>query len=199
MIIASRNKQIWRFNMKNIILTICFLFHVQVLLSQDKIQNEDSKGFMNITDIGFLLGPGGHDPVSINVVHAYRFADYFSVGAGTGFEFYNETNAPVFGDIRFTWFQKVLSPTVFIQTGYAFPMMQPYSYWGQENEAFGGILFNTGTGVFVYINDNTHLYVGVGYRYQELHFERHISWSNETIPREEKYQRLNIRIGLMFK
>ncbi len=114
------------------------------------------KGFRGITDLGYAFGVGPIqvDRLGLDIIGAYQFNPYFSLGLGAGVRYYfglEEAYFPAFVDLRVNFMDNKISPYLSLGTGYAFNI-------------FDGVFFlNQNAGVCFKSSDKLFVQVGVGY------------------------------------
>ncbi len=164
--------------------------------------NGKPKGYYNLTDIGLIIGSGNNDKniiFGIHMINGYKWENHICTGAGLGIEFFEYMIIPTFADLRYQWLNRTISPYVLFNAGYAFPLQDPESYWGTINDAKGGMLWSTGIGTNFRINEHNAVSLGLIYRYQKLRTIYTTEWNDEETEILKKYERLSIRIGLVFE
>lgn len=170
-------------------------------------------GMYNITTLGILSGSSQNSqkaPFSFLSLMMYQLDDHIAFGAGMGVEFLEETYLPIVADLRYYMRRSSFSPFVFFETGYSLPTQSsasqnmvypmyssyyPYPYpQPSEMKPQGGFLMNPGFGVRHMFRSDFGFEISFGYRYQQLNYQ---SSSNSHL--EAYYNRLNIRIGILFQ
>ncbi len=176
----------------------------KINFNEAKTSNKSSalkSGYFNFTDMGVLIGSGINErqaPFSIMMVNGYRFNQQISTGIGTGIEFFSTPVIPVFIDTRYDFYQSSLSPFIFLKGGYSFQTGKDYYYY-ETNSTQGGAMFGAGIGIRVSLGENAQFVASLGYRYQKLKYSYYEEWSEDNINISEKYNRLAIRLGFVFK
>lgn len=164
------------------------------------------KGYYNTTQIGLLMGnkekPGytytyfydyrpsvsGYYPEiglklipSVTMVNGYMFNAHWSAGIGLGIEIFEYNTYPVFTEVKYTFWDKKISPYFTFKGGYSIADLKekhydngktidfyPYSLGNCDIQNFGGLMINPEIGVKVGLSNNADLLISAGYRYQEL-------------------------------
>lgn len=197
--IETEGKNIWVFK----IAEIDSVKQEEIIFPEKEIHFKQS-GFYNLTDCGILAGRNSYQNLyspSVITINGYRFHSGISCGIGIGAEILQILSAPVFGELRYDIIKKKnFSPFVSIQSGYAFPLENNYTYYG--NNYKGGILINPEIGFRNYFSGGMAISLSIGYRYQELHSTRGMYWGGEEkIGQTETityFNRLAIRFGFLF-
>ncbi len=168
-------------------------------------------GNFTIAEAGVLAGNSDnqyHAPFSFMIISGRQFGNRFSVGAGTGVEFFSETYLPVVADLRYYFNRQGVQPFLGIQGGYSFALDKPdeqFVYqtggmWPQpsgtplELEAKGGLLLNPSLGISTSLNQNLALTFSAGYRIMRHQYCREDNYSIDV-----DYNRLSLKIGLLFQ
>lgn len=206
------------------ILFILFLMSFSFLEAQtdenssgatSKDRNQDvqiQKGLYNLTSIGVLSGSSQNQqkaPFSFQSLMLYQFDTHLAAGAGLGIDFLEETYIPIVADCRYYLRGTRFSPFVYAQAGYAIATQKDadqnvisthYSIWPwpypepDEVKPQGGVLLNSGFGVRHMFHNEFGVEISFAYRFQRLGYKFE---SNTRI--EQDYNRLNIRIGILFR
>lgn len=162
-------------------------------------------GYYNLSSFALLLGEGlnGFRPIpSITIINGYQFSPHLFAGAGIGFEHYNWSVMPLFGEFRYVHFPGKFSPLLSVKMGYSFPLEQEPIDMDWPTKAYGGILLSPEVGIQFPLNDRTAIVMSVGYHYQMLSHDELQVWgpSQETSNRVyTNYNRISLRFGFMFK
>jgi hypothetical protein len=145
-------------------------------------------------------------------ISSWKFSCGFTAGVGVGVEFFNETYLPVVADFRYYIRDHGPLPFVALQAGYSIPLGGHYTqqnyYYGysdympitynpptsQDMSARGGFLINPSVGIQAQLNENLALVFSAGYRYM-----RHNYGKDENYKLEVEYNRLSLKVGLLFK
>jgi hypothetical protein len=183
----------------------------------DSISQSDNEiqqiplGYFNLTETGILTGNSNNkysSPFSLMNISGWQFKNSFSVGLGTGVEFFSETYLPVVADFRYYLNRQRVNPFIGLQGGYSFALDNPdkqyvYGYsdlWQTQNgrnlsmKAKGGFLLNPSVGICTSLNDNLALTLSAGYRIM-----RHRYCREDDYKIDIDYNRLSLKIGLIFQ
>lgn len=168
-------------------------------------------GYFNLTDVGILAGNPGNkyeSPFSLINISGWRFKNRFSVGAGTGVEFFSETYLPVVADFRYYLKCQGATPFFGVQGGYSFALDKPDKQYVYQNyyiwpapsgnsldmKAKGGLLLNPAIGLLTSLDDHLALSFSIGYRIMRHHYEREDDYKIDI-----DYNRMVLKIGLLFQ
>lgn len=174
---------------------------------QDSLPIKDKeKGIFIDTRLGVLLGSSGneHDaPFSLLTSVNYLFKNGLSIGGGVGFEAFEETQIPLFGEIRYHHKINGLNIFLFCQSGYSFALEDRDNttyYYGsrEEMDVEGGWLINPGVGVVLNGRGNIRYSLGIGYRYQKNKLEWYNDYTMDDEILREEFNRLTIHLGIIF-
>jgi hypothetical protein len=164
--------------------------------------NADHSGYQALADIGFLGGSDNN--LSLLLTNSWQFKNRLSVGAGFGVEKFSYQVLPVYADVRYTILKGSLSPFVYMQGGYAFPLgssAEGNSY--QETDLKGGGMLNPGIGLRYNFSNRNAFVFSIGWRYQELRKTwKYTYWyysaDDQSYEGIDFYRRIAIRIGFIF-
>jgi len=177
-----------------------------------KLESPIPVGIFNATSIGVLSGSSQNQqsaPFSFLSLMLYQFDENIAAGAGLGIDFLEETYIPLVADFRYYLRGTRFSPFVFAQAGYSFPTQKsanqdiiyahydiwPYPYPQAEAvKPKGGFQINPGFGIRHMFHNEFGLEISFAYHYQRLSYQYS---SNTRI--ETDYNRLNLRIGIIFQ
>jgi hypothetical protein len=169
-------------------------------------------GVFNITTLGVLSGSSQNRqsaPFSFQSLMMYQLDHNIALGIGMGIEFLEETYLPIVGDFRYYLRGSRFSPFVFVQSGYSLPtdktangniVYDYYSIWPgyypqyEEVQPLGGFMINPGFGIRHLFHADFGMEISFSYRHQNLNYD---APTNTRI--EADYNRLNIRIGIIFQ
>ena len=182
----------------------------------DEIKTEKKfsfNGYYNITEIGFLAGSTNNinpAPFSFITINGWHITEKIATGIGIGAEFNAESYMPVVLDARYYLRDKSFSPFFFVQAGYSIGLddeadeqiiynhwhIWPDIEWGRPSniKVKGGAIFNPGFGIRKLVNENLGYILTVGYRIQQLNYER-----DENSKLAVSYNRLVIKIAITFR
>ncbi|MBN2236775.1 MAG: hypothetical protein JW729_04400 [Bacteroidales bacterium] len=173
--------------------------------------NYSLPGLYNVTTIGILSGSSQNRqaaPFSFQSLLMYPLTSHMALGGGLGVEFLEETYIPIVADFRYYLRTSRFSPFAFVQAGYSlstskkaneYVIYDYYSYWPgyypqyEDLKPLGGFLINPGFGVKHMFNPDFGFEISFSYRYQRLNYEY-----LPTNRIEANYNRLNIRLGILF-
>jgi hypothetical protein len=162
----------------------------------------ESRGYVNITDFGLLIGSGGNAQnaiFSVSSVNGYTFSSRFITGAGIGLELYETLLMPLYADMRVILLKSRIMPYAGIKAGYSFSLEDPSPAWGESYDAQGGFTWGAGAGIFIWTGERSSLEINLSYRYQAIHTETTYEWSETTSYYTTKYNRLELRFGFSFQ
>jgi len=159
-------------------------------------------GYLALADIGFMGGDNNN--LSMMLTNAWQFKNRISVGAGFGIEKFGYQVIPVYADIRYNLLKGRITPFIFMQGGYSFPLgssQEQNNY--QETELKGGGMLNPGLGLRLNFNNRNALVFSLGWRYQELHTKwKYTYWyyvqDDQSYEGINFYRRISVRIGFIF-
>ena len=152
-------------------------------------------------------------PVVFQASFNHTLYNNFSVGVGSGMEYYKETTfLPAFANLEYRFRNSRFSPFLYLKCGYLFATNETIHtnnqiYYGYESfigpwpsykelelHPFGGVLINPGIGFNVMISNDFGFAFGVGYRYHKIGFEGDNGYSIDY-----QYNRLSVNVGILFK
>lgn len=160
------------------------------------------KGFYNATYFSstsgeqegeFNFGLGFHN------VFGYQFNRLFGLGLGLGLDTYSfesgETLYPVYLEGRGYFREKINTPYYAIGLGYGFAFENEDE---EILEAEGGIMAHPSIGMRFGASADTNLMLDIGVKIQEAKFVREFTFTGEREERDITFQRITIRLGLIF-
>jgi hypothetical protein len=177
--------------------------------------------YTNLTEIGILAGNSANTnarnaPFTLMNISNWKIYKGFTAGIGAGVEFFNETYLPVVADFRYYVRDHGALPFFSLQAGYSIATgkgyMQNYyvqpmatdlikmiwppqtSYYAGSVYPIGGMLFNPSIGIHTPINESLSLTFSAGYRLM-----RHNYRDSGNYKLDVEYNRLSLKVGLMFK
>jgi hypothetical protein len=162
----------------------------------------EPKGYVNITDFGLLIGTGNNNQngiFSVSTMNGYSFASRFIAGAGVGIELFESLMLPLYADTRIILMKNRITPYAGLKTGYSFALEDPAANWDESYDSHGGFTLGTGAGIFIWINDRSSFEINLSYRYQAIKTDRTYQWSGETTTLTTRYNRLELRFGILFQ
>lgn len=176
-------------------------------------------GYFNLTEMGVLAGNSANykkNPFTLMNISSWKFENGFSTGLGVGVEFFNETYLPVVADFRYYLRKSGAIPYVSLQGGYSIPLGGTYTQqqvnydspvflWNSliyqppvptttDISARGGWLVNPAIGLQMPLNENLALTFSAGYRIMRQRYGK-----NDTYQLDVDYNRLSLKVGLLFK
>ena len=129
-------------------------------ITKEKIvesQNNSFTGYDGTIQLGYNVGAsGGYDRISLNIINGYSFNSYFSTGLGVGLRYYPKSEAlliPVFMHLRAHFIDKMISPFLSADLGYAFGSAQ-------------GVYLCPTLGFSINFSNKNRLLIGFGYELQ---------------------------------
>lgn len=152
--------------------------------------------YISSDEIGALIGFAGRAPgkmyFSYHSINGWQFNKHAYVAPGFGIELsgkngtmVNEGNTttslmvPIFGEIRYSFLEKKVSPFLSAKTGYSFYVAGPHP----SSTIVGGGMVQLQFGVKTYISKNAAFNISAGYRLQELSVpEKFASQFSDAIP-----------------
>ena len=157
-------------------------------------------GYSALADLG-LMG-GAQNTMSLMLINGYQFKNRLGVGGGFGVEKFDEQVIPVFADIRYNFLKGGITPFIYLQAGYSYPLGK--SPTGNTNEVKGGALINPGVGLRLNFTAHNALIFSLGWRYQEIrsHYNYYYYYGGPTYDngydRTDFYRRIAVRVGFVF-
>jgi hypothetical protein len=162
----------------------------------------EPKGYVNITDFGLLIGTGNNSQngiFSVSTMSGYSFASRFIAGAGVGIELFESLMLPLYADTRVILMKSRITPYAGLKTGYSFALEDPVANWGESYDSHGGFTLGTGAGILIWISNRSSFEINLSYRYQAIKTDRTYEWSGETTTLTTRYNRLELRFGILFQ
>jgi hypothetical protein len=102
-------------------------------------------------------------------VAGYQINKHFSAGLGTGVEAFHISMLPVFGDVRYYFFNDLYTPFIDLKGGYAFPLEnQRDNTRNVDMKSKGGWMGGIELGYIRSLSNVTKFTFSLGYRYQSL-------------------------------
>ncbi|QGY45187.1 hypothetical protein GM418_16355 [Maribellus comscasis] len=165
-------------------------------------------------EAGLLIGNSQNSqsaPFSLTGSVNYRFEPRFSLGAGFGAEFFNESYLPVFLNLEYKLNDNFSSPYVFLKGGYqialedgsmfyydvypAWNSIWPGYYYAHDNlNAKGGVLIHPGVGYTHMFSSGIGMSFAFGYQFHRLQYKA----EEDDYRLDVDYNRLVIKIGILF-
>lgn len=162
----------------------------------------ESRGYVNITDFGLLIGTGNDSQnaiFSVSSVNGYTFSSRFITGAGIGIELFETLMMPLYADARVIILKGRITPYAGLKAGYSFSLQDPAAGWGETYDTQGGFTWGAGAGIFIWSSDRSSFELNLSYRYQAIHSETTYEWSETTSYYTTIYNRLELRLGFLFQ
>ena len=183
-------------------------------------ENIEPPRFLSITEFGVLAGNADNEhsaPFSAGTSLNYFFHRNISAGVGVGVDFLKETYLPVTANVLYKFKQSRTSPFVMLQVGYQVPIDKSkmayqdiisyptdyYPIWSPhypyyetiKMDSKGGFLINPSVGIMMRNKYGYGLSLSVGYRFHRL---RYVSDSNSDYKIDIDYNRLSLKLGIIF-
>lgn len=193
-------ENLWVFNM-NEVASIDHDVPLSFRYPDDRSYPAGPAGFVNITEPGLLFGSGNNEKnsiFSILMTNGYGFRNNVTAGLGLGLEFFEQTQLPVFIDLRWILTDRSIAPVLMLKGGYSFMLEDPRDNDWYDYTGMGGFLWATGLGVQFRLNPHNILSVGMLYRYQNSTVSHTDVWYGDEIRVTKVYNRLAFRIGIAF-
>ncbi len=167
----------------------------------------EKSGYYNVTSFALLMGEGreGFRPIpSITMINGYQFSSRLFAGAGIGFEYYNWSVMPLFGEFRFLHSPGKFSPFLSFKLGYSFPLEKEVMQSDWQTKTYGGILLSPELGIQIPLNNRSAIVMSLGYHYQMLSHDEVQVWGWGLVEEVSNrvytnYNRISLRFGFMFK
>lgn len=165
---------------KIILLFVSFLISLSSFAQANNNEFTVKKGYKGSVELGFAAGAGevAHNRGELLIVNGYQLNKRFSVGLGTGIQFWQVTQQvtlPVFADFEATFMQTTISPYADLRLGYCWALSK------DEILPKEGIYFSPTIGFRWGINQNSALKLGVGYLVQGSEITRNFSTLNAFV------------------
>lgn len=161
------------------------------------------KGFYNIPTLGINFArTASRDVVGLGLQYSagYQINRWLGLGAALGLDFYSlgggERILPVMGEARGYFNKKKVSPYYAINGGYGFALLNK-----QDNitRAEGGWMIHPSFGFRLNGREGgVSTLVDFGYRFQKAHFYKDFEFNGDKEERVLTYQRLMVRMGIIF-
>jgi len=158
------------------------------------------------TSAGFLTGKGESGFVanpSVTSAAGLSWNRQFYAGIGAGFERYNWSVLPLFGELRYKNKQYVCLPMISFRAGYTLPLEKTHDgnrYQSSGNTA-GGVFFSPGLSFRLAGKAGTILTAEIAYQYQELRLNdvKYIWDIGSSTNIRYYYNRIAIKLGILFR
>lgn len=133
---------------------------------------------------------------------AYTINSWFTAGLGTGIEWFERQQVPLFADFKFNVLQKKFCPYLYCQTGYAFPLTREENIdYYSNSQIKGGFLVGTGAGLKVHFYNHNAISFSVGYRFQQTKSTWSsgpwIGYDNYQYVHYDKYNRISFSMSFL--
>lgn len=162
----------------------------------------EPRGYVNITDFGLLIATGDNEQnaiFSVSSMNGYSFSSRFITGAGIGIDLYETLIMPVYADTRVILMKSRLTPYAGLKAGYSFSLEDQAANWGESYDTRGGFTWGVGAGIFIWTSERSSFEINLSYRYQAIHTETSYEWSEQTSYYTTQYNRLELRLGVLFQ
>ena len=160
------------------------------------------KGVYNATYFSTLSGSANDNfqlGLGLHNITGYQFHRMLGLGLGFGVDTYSfdngETLYPVFAEARGYLSKRRIAPYYSGSLGYGFAFKNSDE---RINKADGGLFFRTALGLRLGADKDANVLMDVGYQFQEAFFERRTGVQNEIEEKRLEFNRIVIRIGLIF-
>jgi hypothetical protein len=132
-----------------------------------------TKGYYNITGIGFTIGQGSYGPsagVNLHTINGYQWNSHLMTGIGAGIEYLkNQAQIPLFVDARWNLLKGNFTPVVGAMAGYSLALGgNRYYDWynGQQDKNYGGLTGGLKFGFRAQAGPHFAFTMDMGYRMQ---------------------------------
>lgn len=204
--IKTYGGNVWVFNYSEIDKIVKEAAWSQNMSGDSTVNLYSSSKYFNSTEFGVLAGVSNSNtqaPFSIHMINGMDVTSKIGAGLGVGLEFYTPTLAPVFFEFRYRLRTSGMVPFLYGRSGYSFVLgnddnEMPTYYYSYGTNYKGGITYGSGLGVNYVVNNNTAISFTVGYRFQQIQYKIDDYYSEGSTV-YEKYQRLEIKLGIFFK
>ena len=186
-----------------------YIAFVLVLISTSLFSQSTSKNIKRIQfRVSVLGGPVDGErgtSAQIEVVPSIMFKG-FSMGIGTGVDYYFIRSVPVFMEVKKAFLPNRNSVFVYVDAGFDYPWPSDKNLTGQLNFTCGHRLAG-GIGYQIVAFKKTFLQLSVGYSYKQLKqnvqgwmtiYDPRVDWFDFTQHYNYKLNRLAFNIGLSF-
>lgn len=166
------------------------------------------------TSAGVLVGNSGNNqsaPFSFMSSVNFRIDRNWSVGAGLGTEFLEESYMPTFAQIQYKFRDTKFTPFFNLQAGWQVALEDgnrshytnyyptstssywPYPQTSEKLNAEGGFMINPSIGFQRFTSENFGWFFSFGYRHHQLNYTGDNGYELET-----NFSRLSLKIGFIF-
>ena len=173
-------------------------------ISSEQVTDERTvkkTGYFNFISGGVLVGSTANElraPFTALMENAYRY-NHFSVGIITGVEFLNEATVPLAFSTR-GWLPLKGGATAYIggMGGYSFSVEDAKDSQYEITGSYGGVMFLAEAGLIFPSYGNLSFFLAAGYRYNELNYTREDWYLPGNVDRKVYYNRISLRVGVLF-
>jgi len=169
---------------------------------KEQVYEFRERGFYNAMMLGSLNTRAGNEfkmGVSFHNVSGFQFSRWLGIGLGVGIETYgtddDEVIYPVFAEFRGYFNKKIKAPYYTLGAGYGFMATNEKEF---ITEARGGWMLHPAIGLRFSGKKRNNLTADIGYKFQKAYFRRDFTFNGDIEIRDVLYQRLIIRVGLLF-
>jgi len=169
---------------------------------KEQVYEFRERGFYNVMMLGSLNTRAGNEfkmGVSFHNVSGFQFSRWLGIGLGVGIETYGTDDAeviyPVFAEFRGYLNKKIKAPYYTLGAGYGFMTTNEKEF---ITEARGGWMLHPAIGLRFNGKKHNNLTADIGYKFQRAYFRRDFTFNGDIEIRDVLYQRLIIRVGLLF-
>ncbi|MDZ4680683.1 MAG: hypothetical protein SH848_03555 [Saprospiraceae bacterium] len=169
---------------------------------KEQVYGFRERGFYNAVMLGSLNTRSGNEfkmGLSFHNVVGFQFSQWLGIGLGLGIETYgtddDEVIYPVFAEFRGYFNKKIKAPYYTLGAGYGFMTTNEKEF---ITEARGGWMLHPAIGMRFSGKKHSNLTADIGYKFQKAYFRRDFSFNGDIEIRDVLYQRLIIRVGLLF-
>lgn len=174
-----------------------------------------NRGFRNMTEVGFIYGPGqsGYTQyyysnataddfgISISTTNGYQVWPYLYVAGGVGIDryiTYKQTFSPFYLRLASEFLKKKVTPYVFCDVGYAVMWKQKSDEWTVYSGK-GGLYIAAGGGMRIYTRSRASVIISAAYkRTQSQTSWYYVGSEGYTYNISRIYQRLVVNVGVSF-
>jgi hypothetical protein len=208
--VQTADKSIWVFNKSEIKKVVTSVIN----RSTPEVDYTLKRGFF--TQLQMELMPSkkqsseGTVPAMLGVA-GYQINKHFSAGLGTGVEAFHISMLPLFGDVRYYFFNDQYTPFINLKGGYAFPLENQRDNTRNVNmKSKGGLMGGIELGYIRSLSNATKFTFSLGYRYQRLvqtgmlteyFYTNQASTNTYLVDRKiaSDFNRLVVTIGIRFR
>ncbi|PKQ68189.1 hypothetical protein BZG01_05465 [Labilibaculum manganireducens] len=201
--LETRDKNFWKFDMEDIA-DIRFEAKRMQKTAKDSLPMKNEGMFYEVR-MGALIGNKDNKnnaPFSMLLSGSYLLKNGISLGAGVGYESFDEAQMPLFGEIKYYTRIKGIKSFLFCQSGYSFALEdkdeQNYYYGNNDIDSKGGWLINPGIGFVLGNSSKTNFTLNIGYRFQKMEQKWHNTYTDDTEYLRNEINRLSIHVGIIF-